>query len=349
MFRKAERRKAKLRCGLAGPSGSGKTYSALQIAFGLGGKIALIDTENGSGDLYAHLGDYDVLTLQAPFTPDKYIDGIKAAERAGYATVIIDSLSHAWAGEGGLLDQHGRIADSGKGNSYTAWRTITPKHNALVEAMLQSSCHVIATMRTKTEYIVEKSDRGKDVPRKVGLAPIQRDGMEYEFTVFFDLSADHTASSSKDRTSLFDGLYFRPTQETGVKLLRWLNEGGEAVAPPASGQFPAPQGTPESAPPGATGPPQGQDCARDAGQPTPPATTPAGAPPAEPVTDAQLKKIHAAFNDLGITDKNSRRSWIAVCLGRQAISSTKDISKAEASAVIDALEKAIAGGQKGAA
>jgi hypothetical protein len=150
-FRKAERRKARLRLGIAGPSGSGKTYSALLIAFGLGGKVALIDTENGSGDMYPHLGDYDVLTLRAPFTPDKYIEGIREAEKAGYSTVIIDSLSHAWAGEGGLLDQHGKIADSGKGNSYTAWRSITPKHNALVEAMLQSSCHVIATMRTKTE------------------------------------------------------------------------------------------------------------------------------------------------------------------------------------------------------
>ena len=342
MFRKAERRKAKLRCGIAGPSGSGKTYSALQIAFGLGGRVALIDTENGSGDLYAGIGDYDVLTIQAPFTPDKYIAGIKEAEKAGYATVIIDSLSHAWAGEGGLLDQHGKIADSGKGNSYTAWRSITPKHNALVEAMLQSSCHVIATMRTKTEYVIEKSDKGKDIPRKVGMAPIQRDSIEYEFSVFFDLSGEHIASASKDRTSLFDGLYFRPTRETGEKLLGWLNSGVDVSSPTSSVPSPPPPTPLEMNAQGATGTPKGGDFPEGK-------ESPAGIPTGEPVTDAQLKKIHATFNELGIVDRDTRRSWIAACLGRQAITSTKDISKAEASVIIDALDKAIANLQKGAA
>lgn len=241
-FRKAERKKAKLRCGISGPSGSGKTYSALLIAFGLGGKVAMIDTENGSGDLYAHLGEYDVLTLQAPYTPDKYIEAIKAAEAAGYASVVIDSLTHAWSGEGGLLDQQGKIADSGRGNSYTAWRTITPKHNALVEAMLQSSCHIIATMRSKTEYVIEKNDKGKDTPRKIGMAPVQRDGMEYEFTVFFDISIEHVATASKDRTSLFDQTFFKPSSDTGARLLAWLNAGADAPEkedPPPADNGPA--------------------------------------------------------------------------------------------------------------
>ena len=225
-FRKAERKKARLRLGLSGPAGSGKTFSALQIAFGLGGKIALIDTEHGSGELYAHLGDYDVATLTPPFTAEKYIDLIHTAEAAGYNVIIIDSLSHAWAGEGGLLDQQGKIADSGKGNSFTAWRTITPMHNALVEAMLQSPAHLIATTRAKTEYVLEKNRDGKDVPRKVGLAPVQREGMEYEFTIFFDLSANHLASSSKDRTSLYDGRApFVPNPEIGRELLDWLESG----------------------------------------------------------------------------------------------------------------------------
>ena len=214
-IRKAVRRKAKLRLGLVAPSGAGKTYSALQLAFGLGGKIGLIDTEHGSGDLYAHLGEYDIINLAAPYTVDKYRKAIKAFEDAGYNVIIIDSLSHAWAGEGGLLDKQGKIADSGKGNSYTAWRTITPEHNGLIEAMLQSPAHVIATMRAKVEYVIEKNDRGRDTPRKVGMAPVQREGMDYEFTVVFDLDTNHYASASKDRTGMFDGQWFQPSQDTG--------------------------------------------------------------------------------------------------------------------------------------
>lgn len=241
MFRKAERRKAKVRIGLSGSSGSGKTYSALLIAFGLGGKVAFIDTENGSGDLYAHLGDYDIARITAPFTPEKYTAAIRAAEQAGYSVIIIDSLSHAWAGEGGLLDQQGKIADSGKGNSYTAWRTVTPKHNQLVESMLQSPCHIIATTRAKTEYVIEKNASGKDAPKKVGLAPVQREGLEYEFTIALDISGDHIATPSKDRTTLFDGQYFKPSIETGKKLLEWFNSGKDAPVE-AQEAAPAPAG-----------------------------------------------------------------------------------------------------------
>jgi len=230
-IRKAVRKKAKLRLGLVAPSGAGKTYSALQIAFGLGGKVGLIDTEHGSGDLYAHLGDYDIINLSAPYTVAKYRDAIKAFEEAGYGVIIIDSLSHAWAGEGGLLDKQGKIADSGRGNSYTAWRTITPEHNGLIEAMLQSPAHIIATMRAKVEYVIEKNERGKDMPRKVGMAPVQRDGMDYEFTVVFDLDANHNATASKDRTGLFDGQWFVPGKQTGEQLLEWLESGQEP--PPA--------------------------------------------------------------------------------------------------------------------
>lgn len=225
-IRKAERKKAKLRLGLSGPSGSGKTMGALKLAFGLGGKVGLIDTEHGSGDLYAHLGDYDIISLLAPFTVAKYLEAIKAFETAGYGTIIIDSLSHAWAGDGGLLDKQGKIADK-IGNSYTAWRNVTPEHNALVDAMLQSDAHIVATMRSKTEYVLETNDKGKQAPRKVGLAPVQRDGMEYEFTVFLDVAIDHTATASKDRTSLFDGEYFKISEKTGAKLLKWLESGTE--------------------------------------------------------------------------------------------------------------------------
>lgn len=228
-IRKAERKKAKLRLGLSGPSGSGKTMGALKLAFGLAGKVGLIDTEHGSGDLYAHLGDYDVITLEAPFTVAKYLEALKAFESAGYGTIIIDSLSHAWAGDGGLLDKQGKIADK-IGNSYTAWRNVTPEHNALVDAMLQSDAHLIATMRAKTEYVLETNEKGKQAPRKVGMAPVQRDGMEYEFTVFLDIAIDHTATASKDRTGLFDGEYFKITEKTGAKLMKWLETGTEPEA-----------------------------------------------------------------------------------------------------------------------
>lgn len=178
-FRKAERRKAKLRLGITGPAGSGKTYGALLIAKGLGGKTVLIDTENGSGDLYAALFDYDVGRIQAPYDVRKYFQAIYDAEQAGYDIIIIDSLSHAWSGEGGLLDVQGKIADSSRsGNSFAAWRKVTPLHNKLIDMILNSKCHIIATMRSKTEYIQAENERGKTEIRKVGLAPVQREGMD---------------------------------------------------------------------------------------------------------------------------------------------------------------------------
>jgi hypothetical protein len=230
-IRKAERRKAKLRLGIASVSGAGKTYSALMLAFGIGGKIGMVDTENGSGDLYSHLGEYDIIPIKAPFTVAKYKEALNMFETSGYTTVILDSLSHAWAGDGGLLDKQGRMADTG-GNSYAAWRKVTPEHNALVESMLQSPCHVIATMRSKQEYVQEKNEHGKTIIRKVGLAPVQRDGMEYEFTVMMDITnPDHIASTTKDRTGLFDGQFFKITKETGKTLLTWLESGKDVPIP----------------------------------------------------------------------------------------------------------------------
>jgi hypothetical protein len=236
VIRKAERRKSKLRLALVGPTGSGKTYSALQLAFGLGIKIDLIDTEHGSGDLYADLGDYDVITLEPPYTVAKYRGAIRTFEEAGYDTIIVDSLSHAWSGEGGLLDKQGQLENSGKyRNSFATWREITPEHNRLVEQMLGSPAHVIATMRTKTEYVVEKDDRGKNSVRKLGLSPVQRDGVEYEFTLVLDVAENHTARASKDRTSLFDGWCDRISAATGRTLRQWLESGTEPTrARPAS-------------------------------------------------------------------------------------------------------------------
>ena len=254
IFQKAVRQVAKLRLALSGPSGSGKTYSALLIASGIVPieKVAVVDTENGSANLYANLGTYSVLTLHPPYTPKKYIEAIHAAEQEGFELVIIDSLSHAWNGEGGLLEQKDKATDAKyKGNGWAAWREVTPEYNKLIETMLNSPCHIIATMRAKTEYMQDDSNGRKRIV-KVGAAPIQRDGIEYEFTVVFDLSIDHVATVNKDRTRLFDGQYFVPTPDVGKTLKQWLDAGEPASAPqpiPVAAAHSVPQASvPQQAP-----------------------------------------------------------------------------------------------------
>ena len=228
-FRKATKRQAKIKLALLGSSGSGKTYSALRLASGLGQKIAVIDTERGSASLYADKFDFDVLELEPPYTPQKYIEAIVSAEKAGYDVLIIDSLSHAWAGEGGLLDMHDKASSALK-NSWSAWREVTPWHNRLVDTIIGANLHVIATIRTKTAYEVQKDENGKVKPVKIGLAPQFREGIEYEFTVVFELAQDHVATATKDRTSLFDGIHDIITEDTGRLIQQWLS-GAEPVKP----------------------------------------------------------------------------------------------------------------------
>ena len=225
MFIKAQKILSKARICLAGPAGSGKTFSALLLASGLGKRIAMIDTEHGSGDLYSDKFDYDILRLSPPYECKKYIEAIKEAESQGYDVIIVDSLTHAWAGEGGLLDMKDKIVQSGKGNDWTSWRYVTPLHNQLVESILQSKCHIIATARSKMKYAPEEENGKIKRVRKVGLDPVLREGMEYEFTVVLDISSEHVATSSKDRTGLFDGQFFTPSRETGHKILSWLKQG----------------------------------------------------------------------------------------------------------------------------
>ena len=228
-FRKAERKQVKLKIGFSGSSGSGKSYSSLVTAFGICGdwsKIAVIDTENGSAELYSDLGDYSVCPISPPFTPQKYREAIHEAEKEGFEVLIIDSLSHAWSGEGGMLDmQNNAVKASRSGNSYVAWREVTPEHNRLVDAILQSPMDVIVTTRAKAEYVVT-DENGKKGYKKIGLAPIFRDGLEYELTTFFDITQEHLANASKDRTGLFGANdFFTPTEETGKKLNEWRNGG----------------------------------------------------------------------------------------------------------------------------
>lgn len=222
LFTKAVKHSAKLRLALCGPSGSGKTYTALAIASGLGQRIAVIDTEHGSASRYADEFTFDVLEL-TNFHPEQYLKALAAAATEGYDVCIVDTLSHAWTGESGVLDLHDKaVKRERSGNSFAAWREVTPLHNRLVEGLVQARTHLIVTMRTKTEYVME--DRGgKQVPKKVGMAPIQRDGIEYEFDMVGDLDLSHTLVISKTRVRCFDAAVVeRPGADFGQALAREL-------------------------------------------------------------------------------------------------------------------------------
>lgn len=218
-FRQAKRNKAKLRLALIGAPGSGKTYSALRIAKGLGGKTAMIDTEAGSGDLYATDFDYSIVTMNAPYETDKYIAAIKAAQEAGFDNLVIDSLSHAWLA---TLDKKTAI-DAAGGNSFTNWAKVNPSFYALIDTILHSELNIICTIRAKVGHVIERDDKGKTIVRKLGLAPQFRDGIEYEFTAVLDVSDTHTATASKDRTGLFDGRMIVLDGQVGKDLNKWLN------------------------------------------------------------------------------------------------------------------------------
>lgn len=241
-FKKAQRSLSKLRLAIQGPSGSGKTYGALQLAKGLGGRIAVIDTERGSASLYSDIEgmpEFDVLDLDAPFTPERYIEAITAAEQAGYDILIIDSMTHEWSGVGGCLEINDALARSRyKGNSWAAWNEVTPRHRKFVDKMLTSTCHIIATMRSKTDT-VQNERNGRKVVEKVGIKTEQRDGMDYEFTIVFDVTpTDHIATTSKDRTALFNDPMILNV-EVGQKIASWLSSAKPAPTP-APAVAPAP-------------------------------------------------------------------------------------------------------------
>lgn len=219
-LRQSERKQAKIKMALQGPAGSGKSYSAILLAKGLTNdnlqKVAIIDTESGSSNLYANLGSYNVLVLEPPYTPEKYIKAIDICLEAGMQVITIDSLSHVWEE---LLDYHSKLP----GNSFTNWSKITPRLNALVNKILQSNAHFIATLRTKQDYVLNQKD-GKYVPEKVGLKSVMRDGIDFEFTLVLDIDSKHFAVTSKDRTNLFNGKpEFIINTSTGRKILEWCN------------------------------------------------------------------------------------------------------------------------------
>jgi hypothetical protein len=224
-LRRATRKKAKIRLGLSAVSGGGKTYSAILVAKGLCGdlsKVAVIDTENGSADLYAHLGDYNVLPLTAPFSPERYIEAIRTCEKSGMEVIIIDSISHEWDGKGGCLD----IVES-LGGKYQDWAKVTPRHQAFLEAILHSPSHIITTVRRKQDYEMIK-DGNKVRIEKAGLKEITREGFEYELTINLELDTKHNAVASKDRTNLFMGKpTFVPSEKTGALIAEWCEQGEE--------------------------------------------------------------------------------------------------------------------------
>lgn len=229
-IKKATKKQAKLRLALIGVSGSGKTYTALQFAKAFGGKVGVIDTEHGSASKYADLFGFDVIELES-FNPRTYVEAIEALEKAGYDVIVVDSLSHAWSGKDGALETVDNVAKrSNNGNSFAAWRDVTPMHNDLVNKLTATRAHLIITMRQKTEYILERDEKtGKTTPRKVGLAPIQRDGLEYEFDVVADLNLENDFIVSKTRCPKMSGYV---TNKAGAKeaeiLKSWLSDGAEA-------------------------------------------------------------------------------------------------------------------------
>lgn len=239
-IRKATKAQSRLRLALIGPSGSGKTYSALAIATRLGARVCVIDTERGSASKYADLFPFDVLELST-FAPDTYVEALDAVARARYDVVVVDSLSHAWMGKEGALEQVDKAAKrSQSGNSFAAWRDVTPMHHRLVDSLVSSPMHVVATIRSKTEWVLDDNDRGKKTPRKVGMAPVQRDGLEYEFDVVGDMNLDNELVVSKTRCPAMSGKVFRyPGADVAAVLTGWLSVGS-----PAPAAVPRPPSTP---------------------------------------------------------------------------------------------------------
>lgn len=227
-FQKAKKEKIYLKVLLAGASGSGKSYSALKLATGIankmGGRIAAIDTEAGRIRYYANEFDFDDLQLSEPYTPEKYIEAITQAVDGGYSVLIIDSITHEW---NYILDQVDKIPGT---NSYTKWGKLTPRHNKFTEKMIQSPINIIATVRGKDAYVLEQDKNGKQVPKKVGLGYTQRDGLEYEYTVTFNIDqTNHVATAQKDNTHLFENKYEMLTEKDGEALYEWANSGEERV------------------------------------------------------------------------------------------------------------------------
>lgn len=251
--RKAEKKRVKIKAGVQGPSGSGKTWGALALAFNLwpSAKVCVIDSENESASLYADHWEFDTIPLTPPFTSARYQQCIEMVVHLGYDVAIIDSLSHQWDGDGGILRRKEALDQRPGANSWANWAQFTPEHQAFIESIKQAPIHIIATMRAKQDYVLEQGEKGKTKPVKVGMAPIVREGTDYEFSIVFDVQMDHKAVVSKNRTGLFEGeVLDLASQSVADRLRSWLESGAEVKGPstetwkaPTPGRIDEPQKT----------------------------------------------------------------------------------------------------------
>lgn len=235
-FQRATKRNVRARIAFDGPSGSGKTWTSLEWATVLGEKIAVIDTERASASLYSDRFTFDVLELSPPFHPDRAVEAIKAAETAGYDVLILDSLSHFWEGEGGVLDIADAAGARAQGNSWAGWKSATPVLRHLVDVILAADMHVLVTMRSKTEWTQEEytDSKGhrKTRPVRMGMAPVMRAGMEYEMTIVGDLDLEHRLTISKSRCDALSDMMIQPGRaaEAAEVFVNWTKSGAEAAS-----------------------------------------------------------------------------------------------------------------------
>lgn len=324
LFKPAVKEAAKLRLAIAGPSGSGKTYTSLAVGTALanGGKVAVVDTEHGSASKYADLFTFDVMELHAPFHPDRFSDAIHAAEQAGYAVLILDSMSHAWNGAGGLLEIVDNAAKKYRGNTYAGWGEGTPIQNRLIETITGAGIHIIATMRSKQDYIlVEKN--GKQTPQKVGMAPVQRDGFEYEFDVFLDMDIENNAIVSKTRCPALTGKVInKPGDDLAGILAEWLTGAEPVKVQRPAAPAPASNGRKPSAPP----PPEPEPVEADAPKPT----------------LSMKRKFHATGVDLYGDEWDDKRPELTKAISKGRVTSSNELTFDEMHKLIEGMEVKLA-------
>ena len=223
-FVPAEKSQLKARILISGAAGSGKTIAALELASALGGRVAVIDTENGSAALYSDKYKFEMLNLQPPYPPEDFVQAIKVAENGGFDVIVVDGITPEWSGSGGCLDLHTKL-----GGRFQDWAKVTPRHRSFIQKILECSTHIICTCRSKQGYAMD--EQSKKVT-KLGMAPEQRDGLDYEMTLVFNIvNQTHLAEATKDRTGLFDGKQFLISKNTGLEILEWLNSGTPAKSP----------------------------------------------------------------------------------------------------------------------
>lgn len=344
MFKQAEKKNLKLRMALCAPAGAGKTYSALSVATALGGKIAVVDTEHGSASKYADIFRFDVVEPDV-FDPRKLIETIRYAEKEGYDHIIIDSLSHYWSGKGGELDMVDNAAARSKSaNTFMAWKTVTPVHNDLIDTIIGCKINVIVTMRTKTAYVIETNAAGKQVPRKVGLAPVMRDGIEYEFDLCGDMDQDNNYIITKSRCpELSNKIINRPGKQIAEALIKWLNSGVTREDPPIK---PA-TNEPRQLRPEKQEKPQtlAKKCGFNGGKTEKPEYSPKN-PPKPSTTEsagdiaAEVKQVRQAAQKYGCKTIKDFAELMQVIIGKHIPNATS-LNRVERAQVLDFLNAAI--------